>query len=121
MVKSYKDLEVWQKSVALVTEIYALTKKFPDDEKFGLTNQVRRAAVSVPSNISEGSERKSTQDFIRYINIAAGSLAEVQTQLIIAENLGYIKLNSEINEKIQHVQAMLGALRKALQNKEEKR
>lgn len=121
MVKSYRDLEVWQKSVALVTEIYLLTKNFPSDEKFGLTNQIRRAAVSVPSNIAEGSERKSTQDFIRFVNIAAGSIAEVQTQLIIAENLCYLKTNDEIKQEIASIQAMLNALRSALQKKENKR
>ncbi len=88
-VRSYKDLEVWQTAMALVTEIYKLTKKFPREELYGLTSQIRRSAVSVPSNIAEGHAKRTTKDFIKFANIAYGSVAEVETQLMIAENLGY--------------------------------
>nr|WP_319394697.1 four helix bundle protein [uncultured Desulfobacter sp.] len=90
-VKSYKDLIVWQKSMDLVEMIYQVTKSFPKDEQYGLTNQLRRAAVSVPSNIAEGQARNSTPEFGNFLSIARGSLAEVETQLMIAERLGYIQ------------------------------
>lgn len=90
-VKSYKDLIVWQKSMDLVEMIYQVTKSFPKDEQYGLTNQLRRAAVSIPSNIAEGQARNSTAEFKNFLSIARGSLAEVDTQLLIAERLGYIQ------------------------------
>jgi four helix bundle protein len=90
-IKSYKDLIVWQKSMLLVTEIYAISKKFPSDELYGLTNQLRRCAVSIPSNIAEGYGRNSTNDYKRFLQIAAGSLYELQTQIEIALNLSYIQ------------------------------
>ncbi len=88
-VNSYRDLIVWQKSMSLVTEIYQITNHFPDSERFGLTNQMRRAAVSVPSNIAEGFGRNSTADYVRFLQIASGSLYELQTQLSISQNLGF--------------------------------
>ena len=90
MVKNYKDLIVWQKSMAFVTAVYRLTRAFPADERFGLTNQLRRASVSVPSNIAEGHARQSDPEFARFLAIANGSLAEVDTQLTIAFNLGFV-------------------------------
>tara|TARA_R110002050_G_scaffold204327_4_gene339828 strand:- start:29514 stop:29801 length:288 start_codon:yes stop_codon:yes gene_type:complete len=88
---THKDLEVWKRSIDLVVLIYDLTKMFPDDEKFGLTSQMRRAAVSIPSNISEGAGRSSTKEFIRFLDIATGSLSELETQLIIVNRLGFIE------------------------------
>ena len=90
-VKSYKDLIVWQKSMDLVEMVYQATKVFPKEELYGLTNQLRRAAVSVPSNIAEGQARNSTAEFRNFLSIARGSLAEVETQLLIAERLRYIQ------------------------------
>lgn len=87
---NYKDLVAWQKAMDLVEHIYQTTQAFPDSEQFGLTNQVRRAAVSVPSNIAEGQGRGSKREFIRFIHMARGSLQEVETQLLIAERLQYI-------------------------------
>ena len=81
---NHKDLDVWKKSMDLVEAVYALTKSFPDDERFGLTNQIQRAAVSVPSNIAEGSARKSDKELIQFIYIALGSLSEIETQYLIA-------------------------------------
>lgn len=88
-VKSYRDLRVWQSAMELVTDVYCLTNKFPKNEDFGLTSQVRRAAVSVPSNIAEGHARVSDKEFYRFLSIALGSLAELETQLMISEKLGY--------------------------------
>jgi four helix bundle protein len=86
----FKDLEIWKKSRFFCSEIYAITSKFPDAEKFGLTNQLRRAFVSIPSNIAEGSSRHSNKDFARFLQIALGSAYEVETQLIIATDLKFI-------------------------------
>jgi len=86
-VKSYKDLIVWQKAMDLVEMVYQVTRSFPKDELYGLTNQLRRAAVSVPSNIAEGQAHNSTAEFRNFLSIAHGSLAEVETQLLIAERL----------------------------------
>ena len=90
MNRSYKNLKVWEKATDLVLLVYKATKAFPKDEIYGLTSQLRRAAVSVPSNIAEGSERRSDQDFIRFLRMAGGSLAELETQLYIALKLHYI-------------------------------
>jgi len=92
-IESYKDLIVWQKSMDMVQLIYRQTRSFPNDERFGLVSQLRRAAVSVPSNIAEGYGRNSTQDYIRFLRIAIGSLCEVQTQLEIAFKENYMKKN----------------------------
>lgn len=89
-IKSYRDLIIWQKSVALVTRIYSATSSFPSSEMYGLTNQLRRCAVSIPSNIAEGYGRNSTADYKRFLQIAVGSLYELQTQIEIAFNLAYI-------------------------------
>ena len=89
-VKSFHDLIVWQKAMQLVEEVYRLTQSFPKEELYGLTNQVRRAAVSIPSNIAEGQGRNSTKEFQHFLSIARGSLYEVITQLLIAQGLKYV-------------------------------
>ena len=89
-IKTFRDLFVWQKAMNLVTEVYAITKKFPQEELYGLTAQVRKSAVSIPSNIAEGHGRKSTKDYVRFLYIAIGSLFELQTQLEIGSNLKYV-------------------------------
>ena len=91
MGRSYKDLVVWQKAMELVTEIYRETAEVHRDEMYGLTSQVRRAAVSVPSNIAEGQGRLSENEFRHFLGLARGSLMGVETQLKIAENLGYLQ------------------------------
>lgn len=93
LMSSYKELLVWQKSIQLVIDIYKLTKTFPKDEIYGLVSQMQRAAVSIPSNIAEGNERNSKKEFIHFLHIARGSLAELETQLVIAEKLNYINQN----------------------------
>ena len=115
-IKSYKDLVVWQKGIELVKEIYLLTGPFPSGEKFGLSSQLRRAAVSVPSNIAEGQARKSSAEFNRFLSISQGSLAELETQLIISTELKFCD-NQEINatlEKIYELQKMLYSLQSKL-------
>ncbi len=89
-INSYRDLIVWQKSMLLVTDIYAASNSFPIQEMYGLTNQLRRSAVSIPSNIAEGYGRHSTGDYKRFLQIAVGSLFELQTQVEIAFNLKYL-------------------------------
>ena len=89
-IQSYRDMVVWQKAMTLVQLVYQVTSHFPKEEQFGLTNQLRRSAVSVPSNIAEGYGRNSTQDYIRFLQIARGSLFETQTQMQIAINLDFI-------------------------------
>jgi len=89
-IKNYRDLVIWQKGIALVKEIYLLTQKFPQTEIYGLSNQLRRAAVSIPSNIAEGQSRQHTGEFRQFLHMALGSLAEVDTQLVIAKELSYL-------------------------------
>jgi four helix bundle protein len=89
-IKRYKDLLVWQKSMNLVTQIYEKSRSFPKEDTYGLTSQIRRCAVSVPSNIAEGYGRRTSGDYIRFLRIASGSLYELQTQMEIAKNLCYL-------------------------------
>ena len=89
-MSSYKDLTVWEKSMDLTEEIYKLVKTFPKEEIYALSNQMRRAAVSIPSNIAEGSSRQSTKEFIQFIYIACGSLSELETQLLLSRRLNYV-------------------------------
>jgi len=115
-VTHYKDLIVWQKAIDLVCLIYETTKAFPKEEIYGLTNQLRRAAVSVPSNIAEGQARKSTAEFRHFLSIARGSMAELETQLIIASRLNYLNesrlkeimaIHEEISKMIYSIMAKL--------------
>jgi len=89
-MSSYRDLKVWQTGIDITLEIYKLTKDFPQHEIYGLTSQLRRAAVSIPSNVTEGQARKSDKELARFLGIAKGSLAEIETQIIIATELDYI-------------------------------
>lgn len=89
-IRHYRDLLVWQKAMVWVENVYEFSRDWPTEERFGLTSQLRRAAVSVPSNIAEGCARRATGDFIRFLNVARGSLAEAETQLILAERLSYL-------------------------------
>lgn len=112
----YRSLIVWQKSIKMVKSIYSLTSGFPSDERFGLTSQMRRAAISVPSNIAEGQARRTTGDYIRFVSDAEGSLAELETQLLIAIELRYLERESTIQclELMTEVRKMLNALRRSL-------
>lgn len=108
----FKELLVWQKSVAFVTEIYRITEEFPKSEMFGLTSQLRRASVSVPSNIAEGNSRRSTLDYVQFLKISRGSCAEIKTQLLIARNLGFINdvVYESLNFQIVEISKMLNGL-----------
>ena len=109
----FTDLVVWQRAMELVQQVYVLSKKFPADERYALTDQLRRAVVSIPSNIAEGSGRSSNADYAHFLSIARGSLYETMTQLRIAIDLGYIpELSEDINSKIDEVGRMLGAMLK---------
>ncbi|MBI2333117.1 MAG: four helix bundle protein [Chloroflexi bacterium] len=98
-MKSYRDLLIWQKGIALVKKIYLETARFPDSERYGLTNQIRRAAVSVPSNIAEGQARQHSGEFRQFLFIALGSIAELETQILISQDLGF--LSEEISTSLQ--------------------
>jgi len=86
---THENLDIWKLSIEFVTKVYTLTKEFPSEEKFGLISQMRRAAISIPSNIAEGAARKSNKEFLQFLYISLGSIAEIDTQLIISENLSY--------------------------------
>jgi len=111
-MKTFRDLIVWQKSMAMVTEIYQVTQSFPRREDYGITSQIRRCAVSIPSNIAEGYGRNSRNEYIRFLQIALGSLFELQTQLEIATNLGYLKKEEfdALYERTREVERMLSVL-----------
>ncbi len=113
-MKNHKDLDVWKKSIDFVTRVYHLTSSFPSDEKFGLISQLRRAVISIPSNIAEGAARKSNKEFIQFLYIALGSASETETQIIIAENLGMMENSTEINTELENIQKMLMGLIKYL-------
>jgi four helix bundle protein len=113
-VKSFKELIVWQKSILLVQEIYKVTSQFPQSELFGLTSQMRRAAVAIPSNIAEGKKRKTRRDFLQFLRIADGSAAELETQITIAKDL-FPKINyASTEELLEEVQKMLAIIIKKL-------
>ena len=115
--KSYRDLEVWQKAMALVVDCYRITRKFPKSEIYGLGNQLQRASVSIPANIAEGRERQYTGEFLRYLSIAYGSLAELETLVQIAERLNYLDANQlkQILDKTGEIGRMINGLRRSLE------
>ena len=114
---NFKELLVWQKSINFVTEIYELPNDFPKNEMYGLTSQIRRASISIPSNIAEGNSRRSVADYLQFLKIARGSCAEVETQLIIAQNLKflneehYLKLNQGIIEISKMLNGLINSLK----------
>ena len=111
-LKTHKHLDAWKRSMDLVQIVYTVTKEFPQEELYGLTNQLRRAVVSVPSNIAEGAARGSNKEFIQFLHIAMGSLSEAETQLVIAKRLGYLENLDSIEEHIGTVRKLiLGLIR----------
>ena len=120
-VGSYQDLLVWQKGIRLVKQVYVLTQHFPGEEKFGLISQMRRAAVSIPSNLAEGQARHTRREFVQFVSHAEGSNAELHTQLIIAIELCYCTKAQarEAFELVTELKRMLNALRRKLQNSDE--
>lgn len=117
-MRDYKKYEVWLNSVDLVTELYELTKSFPEAEKFGLINQIRRSATSIASNIAEEASRSSVKDFSRFLEIAQGSGFELDTQLLIARNLGLINPGMYLGYsiKIRSITKQLSGLKKTLKS-----
>src|SRR5215472_6301142 len=113
-LRDYTELVAWQKAMDFVEAVYQASKAFPKDELFGLTSQVRRAAVSIPSNIAEGQSRRSSREFLQFLSIARGSLSEVETQLIISKRLNY--LSREQLTDLQHKSAELGRVINGLTN-----
>ena len=111
-IKSYRDLIVWQKSMKLVTDIYSVTRSFPADEMYTLTSQLRRCAISIPSNIAEGYGRHTTGEYKRFLQIAVGSIFELQTQIEIASNLKYLssELFNNLSSIAKEIELMLFSL-----------
>ncbi len=118
-IRNYRDLAVWQRGMDIALAVYEVTKSFPADERFGLTSQLRRAAVSVPANIAEGHARSSTKDYLRYVAIAIGSLAETATFTELAGRLGYGNIEElrRIFEMTTEERRMLRALQKSLRRR----
>lgn len=116
---THKDLNVWKKSIELVTEVYEMTSAFPDSEKFGLSNQMRRCSVSIPSNIAEGAARNSNKEFLRFLYVSLGSSAELHTQLIISKNLNFISENdcNTVLTSLEEISRMISGLIKSIENK----
>jgi len=108
--RKHHELHVWQESMTLVEMVYKLTEAFPENERYGLISQLRRAAVSVPSNIAEGAARGSDAEFIRFLHIARGSLSEIETQLLIAQRLGYTNVDQSLERPIEQIFKKMGAL-----------
>lgn len=119
-MRTFRDLLVWQRGMELAEAIYDASRAFPQDERFGLTNQIRRCAVSVPSNIAEGHARQLRADYLRFLRIARGSLAELETQLLLAQRLKHLSQEHHASSLAREVAAMLNALIKALEAKEER-
>ena len=115
-IKSFKDLRIWQKGIEIVSDIYISTKNFPKEELFSLTSQLRRSAISIPSNIAEGFKRFHNKEYKQFLFITLGSCAELETQIIIAKELKYIDENEEVKlvEKLDHIGKMTSSLIKKL-------
>jgi len=120
-LRTHKDLDAWRRGLDLVEVVYKVTKAFPQEELYGLTNQLRRAVVSVPSNIAEGAARGSQKEFIQFLHIALGSLSEVETQLVIAKRLGYLDSLDSIEEQIQTVRKLILGLIRYLRTRDGER
>jgi four helix bundle protein len=115
-VVTHKDLEVWKKSMDLAAHVYSLTARFPQEELYGLTSQMRRSAVSIPSNIAEGAARHSRKEFIQFLHIASGSVAELETQLLLALRMGFISCDSVMSH-VEDVRKLLLGLLRSLKRK----
>lgn len=114
VVKTHKDLDVWRLSMEFVVSVYEITRYFPQSEQYGLTSQLRRASVSVPSNIAEGAARKTKKEFIQFLYISLASLSEIETQLIISSRLSYIDNDKELILSLTTIRKMLLGLIKSL-------
>jgi four helix bundle protein len=119
MQKNFKELKVWQKSYQLCLNVYKITKDFPNEEKYGISSQMRRAVVSIPSNIAEGYGRKTIPDYVRCLYISYGSTCELETQILLSGDLDYLNETAQniLLEKTKEVERMLMALIKSLEHK----
>ncbi len=114
---NFKELKIWQFGIQIAEEVYLISKGFPQEEQFGLTSQLRRAAISIPSNIAEGAGRKTDKDFNRFLDMANGSINEVETQVLLALRLGFVEPSEKIDEllkRLDEVQKMIFSLQKSL-------
>ena len=118
VVVTHKDLDVWKIGIELIKQVYEITNLFPNEETYGLISQMRRSAISIPSNISEGAARNSKKEFIQFLYISLGSLAELETQMVISTELGYIPQNSQIFSQIELLRRKLLNFIKYLKNKQ---
>lgn len=118
-MRPHEKLDVWKKAVAIVTVVYQVTKTFPSDERFGLTSQIRRAGVSIPGNIAEGAARQSNKEFCQFLSIAQGSASELETELLIAKNLGFLSSEDyeRVYDEINAIARMIVGLSKAVKNR----
>lgn len=121
-MNSHKDLKVWQRGIELVKAIYEITQLFPANEQFGLVSQMRRAAVSIPSNIAEGSGRNSDKELIHFLYIVLGSASELETQIIISKELGFLKVENsdQLQELVFEIIKMTSSLIKSIKTRDEK-
>ncbi len=110
MRRRHHDLDAWQRALVLVKDVYSLSASFPAAEQYGLTAQVRRSAISIPSNIAEGAARNGDREFLHFLGIARGSLSELETQLIIARELGFIQSIEDIQKSIDSLFGLIGGL-----------
>jgi four helix bundle protein len=114
MSRPHHDLDAWKEAMRMVKMVYQLSQQFPKEEVYGLTSQVRRAAVSVPSNLSEGAARSSKKEFSHFLSVAKGSLSELETQLIISADLGYFPVDHDIFAHMERVAQLLGGLHRKI-------
>jgi len=121
MLKNFKELKVWQKAYQLCLDLYSITKIFPNEEKYGLSSQMRRASISIPANIAEGYGRRTIPDYVRCLYIAYGSTCELETQILLSADLNYLNEADQniLLEKTKEVERMLMALIKSLENKKQ--
>lgn len=119
-IKTFRDLIAWQRSMQLAKDVYKATAAMPDSERFGLTAQMRRAAVSVPSNIAEGHGRLSLSDYVRFLRTSRGSLMELQTQLLLAEDIGFLRPNANLIDLLSETDRVLQGLIRSLEKVQEK-
>ncbi|MEO8157937.1 MAG: four helix bundle protein [Betaproteobacteria bacterium] len=114
MVRPHYNLLAWKSAMALVEDVYTLTGDFPKEEMYGLTSQMRRAAVSIPSNLTEGAARNGTKEFVQFLGVAKGSLIELETQLLISAELGYLSRDHGLFEEIEEVSRLIAGLQKSV-------
>jgi four helix bundle protein len=117
-VKTFRDLKAWQRSMELARRVYLATRKLPDSERYGLASQMRRAAVSVPSNIAEGYGRQNRPDYLRFLRVARGSVGELSTQAELAASLGLMPMDTRLMELVEEVDRVLQGLIRSLERKQ---